>query len=402
MRFRSWIAFALLLAACDGESVADAGVATDAGMLVEVDAGTAPEDFDGYIEWWMQQGGIPGAAVAIVRPDAIERVATYGWADIESERPVDANTLFVMASVSKTVAAVRAMQLVEAGMLDLDAPVDDVLGYPVRNPAFADDPISARMLFAHVSGLEDDFLTLGEVTYVGDPVMTLAEFTMAYATPGGSLWDPIANWGTSAPGQGDAYSNAGFGVLGDVIERAGGASYRDQTRTAIFEPIDMDGAGWFLSDIDLARLATPYTGNRHFSPLDQNGYAFYPASSLRISITGLGRYARMFLGRGTLDGTTVLSEASVDEILRIQYPSVDRTQGICFYERSVDGHRYIGHSGSTFGGATQFLLSRDLGHAIILITNGDAYIRSRVLGDESGTEAMEAILTRLDQEALAP
>jgi hypothetical protein len=88
-------------------------------------------------------------------------------------------------------------------------------------------------------------------------------------------------------------------------------------------------------------------------------------------------------------------------MLRVQDPSVDRTQALAFSERSVGGHRYIGHSGSTFGGSTQLLLSRDGAHAILVFTNSDAYIRSR-LGLADGARAIDRILERLDLEARAP
>lgn len=392
---------AIVLFACDGASVSgDAGPPpppVDSGPAV--DAGV-PEDLDGYIEHFMAWGGLPGAAVAIVTPDAVPLVGTYGFADIESERAVDEHTLFIMASISKTIAAVRAMQLVEEGSLDLDEPVGTYLGYEVPHPAYPAVPISTRMLMTHVSGLEDDFVTLGMATYMTDPPMTLDEFTRAYALVGGALYSE-RNW-LAEPGTSRSYCNAGYGVVGQVLERAGGALYSEQARTAIFERIDMDGAGFFLREVVPTRLATPYGwSGRRYTPLTQSGAAFYPATSLRVSITGLARYAQMLLRGGEIDGTRILSEASVADMLTIQYPSISSGQALAFYERGVNGNRYIGHSGSTFGGSTQMLLSRSGTHAILLISNSDAYVRERVLGLTEGSDAIEAILSRLDEEAAA-
>lgn len=385
------------LAGCDEEApLVDAGPApTDAGP--RADAGGPPEDRDGFIEWHMQVGGIPGLAAAIVRPGAVEWIGTYGYADIESDRPVDEHTLFIMASVSKTIAAVRAMQLVEAGALDLDAPVETYVPEALRHPGYPDTPITLRMLLTHVSGLVDDFITLAEATYTMDPPMSLGEFTRAYAIEGGSLY-AADHWGAQ-PVTAHSYCNAGYGVVGYVLEGAGGESLRTQTERDVFAPLAMDGAGWFLADVEAARLATPYGYNgRSFEALPQNGFAFYPASSLRVSVTGLARFARMLLNRGELDGTRVLEAASVDELFRLQYPSLSSRQALTFRRRSVGGHAYIGHSGSTFGGSIQLLLSVDGAHAILLITNSDAYVRDRV-GFPDGADAMEAILERLDADA---
>jgi CubicO group peptidase (beta-lactamase class C family) len=272
----------------------------------------------------------------------------------------------------------------------------------MRHPSFPDVPITTRMLLTHTSGLEDDFLMLGAVTDNGnDPTMTLAEFTESYATPGGAHYGDD-NWG-AAPGTRRSYCNAGFGAVGAVLEAAGDASLREQTEAAIFDVLDMDGAGWFLADIDLSRVATPYTwGGRgdSYTPQQQTGMAFYPAGSLRVSVTGLARFLLAIDGGGALDGARILTEESVAETLRIQFPDVSGSQALTWSRRRVADHLYIGHSGSTLGGSTQMLLSTEGTHGIILLTNSDAYLRS-LLGREEGDRAMEAILERLDAEALA-
>jgi CubicO group peptidase (beta-lactamase class C family) len=229
--------------------------------------------------------------------------------------------------------------------------------------------------------------------------VSLAAFAEGYVTPGGAYYGE-ANWGAQ-PGTSRSYCNAAFGVVGAVLEAAGGEDLRAQTEGAIFAVLDMDGAGWFIEDIDLARVATPYAGSGgRFSPLEQSGMAFYPAGSLRVSVTGLARFLLAIDGGGALDGARILTEESVAETLRIQFPEVSSGQALTWSRRRVAGHLYIGHSGSTSGGSTQMLLSAEGTHGIILLTNSDAYLRSR-FGLDEGELAMEAILERLDAEALA-
>lgn len=382
-------------------SESDAAVAYDAPPIVR-DAGTdagPPADLDGFIEHQMRAGGIPGVAAAIVSDSEIAWVGTYGYADIESDRLVDEHTLFIMASISKTLTAARAMQLVEAGLLDLDAPVETYLGHAMRHPGYPDVPITTRMLLTHTSGLEDAWLRLGEVSTTGrDPTLSLAAFAEGYVTPGGAYYGE-ENWGAQ-PGTRRSYCNAAFGVVGAVLEAAGDADLRAQSEAGIFAVLDMDGAGWFIEDIDLSRVATPYGGRRRFSAYEQAGMAFYPAASLRVSVTGLARFLLAIDGGGALEGARILTEESVAETLRIQFPEISSGQALTWSRRRVAGHLYIGHSGSTSGGSTQMLLSTEGTHGIILLTNSDAYLRSR-LGFEEGDLAMEAILERLDAEALA-
>lgn len=398
MRRASILLSLALLVGCD-----DVAGENDGGTHAVHDAGTdagPPEDLDGFIEHHLAAGGIPGAAAAIVDDGAIAWLGTYGYADIESMRPVDEHTLFIVASISKTITAALAMQLVEAGSLDLDEPVETYLGHPVRHPMHPDVPITTRMLLTHTSGLADSWLALGEVSSTGeDPTISLAEFAEGYATPGGAYYDD-RNW-DAQPGTRRSYCNAGFGVVGAVLEAAGGGSFRDQTRAGIFDVLDMDGAGWFIADIDLERAATPYAGaTPRSSPLGHAGMAFYPAASLRVSITGLSRFLLAMAGGGALDGARILSEESVAETFRLQFPSLSSTQALTWYRRHVNGNAYIGHSGATLGGAAQMLLSTDGTHGIILLTNSDAYIRS-MLGQTAGEDAIAAIVERLDAEALA-
>jgi len=400
----AWALVALVaLAGCDAAlAPVDAGVAIDAGAPADagpgVDAGGPPEDLDGFVEWQMDHGGIPGAALAIVTADGVEHF-TYGYAEIEADRAVDAHTLFIMASVSKLFAAVRAMQLAESGELDLDAPIGDALGYPVTHPEHPGRPVTARMLATHTSGLVDDFATLASALYEGDPTMSLDEFTRAYAVPGGALYEASV-WGPP-PGTERSYCNAGFGVLGAVLEGAGGESLRQQSEAALFEPLALDGAGWHLADVDASRLAMPYGYNgRSYRPLGHSGVAFYPATSLRISITGLSRFMQMILRRGELDGARVLSEESVDALLTIQDPAVSGRQAFGFSEAAFAGTLFIGHSGSTDGGSTQFLIARDGSYGLIVITNSDAYFRARVPSLRQGAEAIDAIIGRLNELAL--
>lgn len=390
------LCFLLALTACDGEVLVDAGApVVDAGP--RPDAGGPPADLDGFIEWHMMVGGVPGLAAAVVRPDGVAWVGTYGFADIEAERPVDEDTLFTMASVSKTFAAVRALQLAEAGLLDLDAPVEDVIPETLRHPDFPDVPVTTRFLLSHMSGLRDDFLTLTDATYPMDPTMSLAEFTRAYALEGGALFAD-SNWG-SRPGTAHSYCNAGYGVIGYVLEQAGGEPFDAQTEAALFEPLGLEGAGWFLADVDASRLATPYSWNgRRYRDLEQNGFAYYPASSLRIDVGGLARWAQMLLRRGELDGVRVIEAASCDELFRVQYPTADGSQALTLSYASFGGRTYVGHSGSTFGGSTQMLLHEDLDYAIVVQTNSDAYIRSRVIMDRTGRDAIAAIIARLGED----
>ena len=364
------------------------------------DAGTPPDDLTGFIDWHMREGGIYGLAAATFRGGEIDRVFTHGMAT--ETLPVDEHTLFIVASVSKTVVATLLLQLVESGQLDLDADIATYLGFPVRHPMFPDVPITTRMLATHTSGLEDDWILLGNVTTPDvDASMTLAEFADLYLRGERVTY----HWSEGAPGTRRAYCNAGFGILGAIVEAAGGAPLPQQSETRIFGPLDLDGASWMLADTDTARLAEEQTFLRTtltYSAQPHRGFGFYPATSLRISVTGLARWVLAHALGGELEGTRFLSAESLALLETPAFPSLSSGQHFVWYAERIGGVTYNGHTGSTFG-ASAIVVYGASGSAaddtgLVLLTNSDAYIRSR-LGDSAGADALETIAARLLSEA---
>lgn len=391
-------ALVLVLGGC---GVDDLGPGTDAGVVDAPsvprdappippdawDAGPPPADLEGFIDYQMEVGRLPGVAAAVIVNGEVARVVTRGMATDTSA--VDAHTLFVVASISKTFVAALVLELVEEGLVSLDEPAETYLGYPIRSPLAPDRPVTVRELMTHTSGMIDDWLALGEVTTDADPTITLAEFSSGY------LADPD-HFG-EAPETSRTYCNAGFGVLGAIVEAASGESLRARTDRLFLDPLALDGAGWFLADVDRNRLADEYvTGAAGYSAQPQRGFGHYPATSMRISITGLSRWVLMHMNGGILDGARALADTSIAEEARVQFPSISSGQGLVWYYRNLDGERWLSHSGSSFGTSAD-ILYRD-GRGLVVITNSDAYIRDR-FGRPEGDDAIDAILSRLDQEA---
>ncbi len=363
-----------------------------------LDSGTPPEDVDGFIEYQMAVGGIPGLAASIVTPEGIVWSGYYGYADIETERLVDESTLFIVASVSKTVTTLGMMQLVDEGLLDLDAAADDYLPYALRNPDYAAADVTTRMLLTHTSGLFDDFVTLAEVTYTGDPTVSLGAFAEGYVTPGGEFYTDN-NWATR-PGSSYAYCNAGFGVVGHVIESVRGEDFRDAIQTRIFDPLGMTESGWFLSEVSLDTLASIYTWDgRTNTALPQNGFAYYPASSLRTSVPELSRFLTATIRDGELDGVRVLSAELAQAMREPQRLDINPNQTITWRFRQIGGERWLAHTGSTYGASAIIAYRPQEPIGMIVLTNSDAYVRGR-LGVTGSQDALEAIHDRIAEESM--
>jgi CubicO group peptidase (beta-lactamase class C family) len=116
-----------------------------------------PSPLDTFILEGMKEAKVPGLAALVIRDGNVAWSGYYGWANVETRTPVSRDTRFQLASVSKTVTACAIMQQVEQGKLDLDADINSVLPFTVRNPGHPDRPITLRHLLTHSSGIKDNW-----------------------------------------------------------------------------------------------------------------------------------------------------------------------------------------------------------------------------------------------------
>lgn len=182
---------------------------------------------DDYITARMETAHIPGLSVSIVQGDQIVYLKGYGQAD-PSGRSVTPQTPFIIGSISKTFTALAVMQLVEAGKVDLDAPVQRYLPwFRVADPQ-ASAQITVRSLLNHTSGLPqkaDTFLWTDQDAGV---LERSVRYLKAVA-----LSRPIGTFG---------YSNANYQILGLIVQTVSGQSYEAYVEQHIFAPLDMQAS----------------------------------------------------------------------------------------------------------------------------------------------------------------
>ena len=188
-------------------------------------AGTRPPADDtavtAYLDGQVADAGYPGASIAIVRGGRLSELHAIGIAD-RTGRPVTTDTPFVVGSVSKSLTALAVMRLVDAGAIDLDAPVARYV--PRFRTAATDLPqITVRQALSHTSGLP------GSAIDLSSPVSTIA----------GQVASLAAVQPAAGPAEGYAYANANYIVLGAVIEAVTGESYPAAMQRLVFGPLGM-------------------------------------------------------------------------------------------------------------------------------------------------------------------
>jgi CubicO group peptidase (beta-lactamase class C family) len=280
-----------------------------------------------FIDKALVEKHIPGISAALIVDGDVIWAKGFGVADIASQRPVTPETLFVMASVSKTVVAAALMHAVEHHALSLDADINTYLPFPVRNPHFPDAIITARQLATHTSSINDGPLYYGPVSYHygGDNPIPLGSFLAAYLTPGGQYYDAEHNFLAQAPGKKWQYSNVGAGLEAYVVESATGMRFEQYCAKNIFEPLGMVATAWHQRDVDMTRHAIPYAAvEGQFFPIQHFGLATWPDGGLRTTTLDLARFVGMIAQGGTLHGVQILSSATVHEMLARQAVTIER------------------------------------------------------------------------------
>jgi CubicO group peptidase (beta-lactamase class C family) len=201
-------------------------------------------------------------AVVIVADDEIVYESYWGSRRMDAgpvrhDLPVTPATKFRVASITKMVTALGALQLVDQGKLDLDADIGQYLGFAIRNPSYPAQPITARMLLNHTSSLRDGGFYNLPAPY------TLRDLLL----PGGALYGSGIHFSAPqggadrGPGAFFTYANLNYGVLGTVMEAAAGERFDQYMARHLLQPLDIDG-GYRLGDLSgggFDQLATIYT-----------------------------------------------------------------------------------------------------------------------------------------------
>jgi CubicO group peptidase (beta-lactamase class C family) len=251
----------------------------------------------------LKDNGVPGMAAVIANRDGIVWTAGIGLADVAAGTPATPDTLFRVASISKTFVALSVLKLVEEGRLDLDAPVKSLVpDVAFTNKWEATDPVRVVHLLAHTTGWDD---VHPRVMAHDDPrPLTLAE---------GLALDPDSRTSRWRPGTFYSYSNAGPPVAAAVVEKLTGKRFEDYVQETFFDRIGMPTADYFDSERTRALRTTLYHRDGR-TPYPIGHDAVRPSGALRASAREMGAYLRFFLRRGETDAGNILAERSIQRM----------------------------------------------------------------------------------------
>ena len=314
-------------------------------------------DLQEILEEAVASRGLPGATVAVLADGEVTEAAA-GVLNQRTGVEATPESLFQIGSITKVYTATLVMQLVDAGLVDLDAPVRTYLPeFRVADEAAA-VAITVRQLLTHTSGFDggDHFFDGGS----GDD--TLARFVESLAVKGQ----------ISRPGEWWSYNNSGFAVLGRIIEVVTGEAWSDVIRTRLLAPAGLDHSVTLPEEAMLFRVAAGHQAREGGTELVKEwwlGRTSGPAGGVIAAARDVVGFARVHLE----DGRGLLSPASVKAMQQPQvtFPGeTDTSCGLAWIIRDIDGVRTIGHNGGTLGQSAFLSVIPDRGTAIAVLTNG--------------------------------
>jgi CubicO group peptidase (beta-lactamase class C family) len=296
---------------------------------------TSPDltSIDAYVAARMRSARIPGVALAIVQGERIGYLRGYGRAD-QSGRPVTPETPFIIGSITKSMTALAVMQLVEDGLVELDAPVQRYIPWFRLADPSSSARITVRMLIDQTSGIPQSPTLVtwnwpNDANAIERHVRLLAKAEPAFA-----------------PGRSFAYSNGNYVALGMLVQAVTGQSYEDYVRERIFRPLDMRHSHVAQEEAERDGLATGYRwwfGYPIPATLPFNR-ANLPAGFAISSAEDMAHYLIAQVNGGRYGDVAVLSP---EGIAAMQAEPPPGTFGLGWESVRIDGRRLINFDGAT-------------------------------------------------------
>lgn len=326
--------------------------------------------FESELKKTMDSLDVVGLSIAVVKDNKITFNKSYGYQDLDTKVPVNNNTFFRIASISKSFSAVSIMQLVEKGKITLNTDVNDVLNFKVRNPKHPEVPITVEMLLDHTSSLNDS-----EGYYINLDCI-----------------DPSKNenyknaYNDYKPGTKYEYCNLNFSLLGSIIERVSGERFDLYIKNHIVKPLGLDASfnindipakkigklySWDGKQFNLQDAYKPITGLENYK-LTESSVTFSPAGGMKISARNLAKYMLMHMnyGKSPLAQTRILKEES-SKLMQIDHtPGYHYGLALEQTDEYTPGDTLVGHTGGAYGLRSAMFFNPEKKYGIVMICSG--------------------------------
>jgi CubicO group peptidase (beta-lactamase class C family) len=338
---------------------------------------TAYDDIDAYIEEQMQRLRIPGLSLAIVEGDQIVHLRGFGQARPNGEMP-SPQTPFLIGSLTKSFTALAVMQLVEAGKIELDTPVQHYLPWFQVSDPQASAQITVRHLLNQTSGLSTSSGWIPLADFDNSPEATERQARELSTL---ELTHPV--------GSGFEYSNSNYNLLGLIIEAVSGEWYADYIQNHIFTPLDMSRS---YTSQTIAKKNGLAVGHQYWFwvpsavpdlPIPQGSL---PSGQLISSSEDMARYMIALLNEGYYGGEEIISGTGITELHRGVAENIEMgiskgKYAMGWYVSEIGQTKLAWHSGSVPDYSSYMALLPEQRKGIVLLVNADHFMMVPALSE---------------------
>jgi CubicO group peptidase (beta-lactamase class C family) len=348
------------------------------------------KDFlDLKISFLMKLAQFPAVSVCVIKGNEVVFSRGYGIYDLENSKQASQDTIYVIASVTKTIVGTALMQLWEQGLFELDDDVNNYLPFSLKNPNFPDDPITFKMLLSHTSSLNTN--TRNEYYWMNfseDPPFDFfpEPYLEQFLVPGGRYYHNRVWNNIYRPGERAMYANVGFDIISYLVEIISGEKFLSYCQNHIFNPLEMHSTSFNLSNLNIDDVAKPYFYYLgEYYQINELDFLWgditppqpywkmraYPAGGLYTSVNDLSHFLIAHMNDGVYKDFRLLEKDSVD-LMHAIIPDNRIGYGLAWMKFDISAfHISTGHGGDLPGADTWMLYidSEDVG--VIYFANGN-------------------------------
>lgn len=345
--------------------------------------------FNRKITILMRIAGFPSLSACIIKDDQMIWSNSYGFYDRTNKKQSTGNTIYMLASITKTIVGTALMQLYEKDLFCLDDDVNIYVPFELRNPNFPEDPITIRMLLSHTSSLNiNTQMQYYWFNFSGDPPFPFfpQPYLEEFLVPGGRYYDETIWSKTYRPGEHAMYANVGYDLIAYLVELISNQPFLSYCDSYIFNPLNMKNTSFNLSRLPIQQVAIPYQRvlGRYFHLNELNfmlgnftppdiywRFRAFPAGGLYSTVSDLSRFLIAHMNEGMYKNTRILQKETVRLMHEIQ-PGNAINYGLAWMHTSITPRLSVsGHGGDLFGVDTWMLYCQTTNTGVIYLANGN-------------------------------
>ncbi len=319
-------------------------------LVMNIQTNAQAEKAEAAIQSIMQSSPVVGLSVAVVKNNKVIYNQSFGFKDVEKHLPLTNQSIFRIASISKSFTTTAIMQLVAEKQISLDQDVSELVGFKIRNPRFPNTVITLKMLLSHRSSINDSegYFSLDAIDPSKNP-----------------NWEKSYN--AYEPDKGYMYCNLNYNLAGSILEKVTAVRFDKYIQQQILDPLGLYG-GYNVNDLNSQLFAKIYEFNKETQgfTLSPNAYApkteeinnytmgrttpiFSPTGGMKISANDLAKYMIMHSQMGKYKGGRMITKKLSKQMQEIISEEENYGMGLETSTQLIAGKTMIGHTGVAYG-----------------------------------------------------